>query len=513
MILQMFVLRKSLNNCTRHDLMTLYPSVTLISTELIPFAQTGGLGDMLDSLGRSLHSKGVPTSYILPRFSGIDTRSLHQVDVQTKVIHNSEITARIFRGRHPSGIPVYFIDIPNFFDRPALYGEHGEGYPDNAIRFIAFSQFAMEVAKAFTSPNILHCHDWQSAMIPVYIKTLYANDPYWQKIRSLFTIHNLAYQGVFPPSDFAITGIPPSCFSNGFLEFYGQLNMMKGALVTADGITTVSPTYAQEILTPEFGCSLEGLLRSRQTHLRGILNGIVTTEWNPTTDRLLPARYSAKDLSGKKICKQALQKEMNLPVRDDQWVVGMICRLAHQKGVDLAVPAITQLMDQPVQWILLGSGDPHLEESLSQLVAQHPDRVAVSSGFIPQLTHLIEAGSDFFMMPSRYEPCGYNQMYSQHYGTLPIVHNTGGLKDTVTDVSQDPSLGTGFTFQDATSDALRDCILRAIEFCGNRKNMETVMKRAMVRDFSCEKTGEEYVAFYQNLLSSAPSPLPFQYHI
>lgn len=479
-----------------------YPSVTLISSELIPFAQTGGLGDMLDSLGQALFTEGVPTTYIMPRFSGIDVTSLLQVDEQRKIIGGEEITARIFKGKHPSGIPTYFIDIPRFYDRPTLYGEHGEGYADNAIRFIAFSQFAMDVAKAFTTPAILHCHDWQTAMIPIYLKTTLANDPYWKKIRCLFTIHNLAYQGVFPATDFAMTGLLPECFSNELLEFYGQLNLMKGALITADGITTVSRTYAQEILTPEFGCGLDGLLNVRQAHLRGILNGIEPREWNPEIDPYLPARYSVKDLSGKKTCKQALQKELNLPVRDDRLIVGMICRLADQKGIDLAVSAINQLAEQPVQWVLLGSGDPHLEESLRQLVATYPDRVTVCSGFIPRLSHLIEAGSDLFMMPSRYEPCGYNQMYSQHYGTLPIVRATGGLKDTVIDVSQDPKNGTGFVFQDATADALRDCILRAIQFCGNQKSMETVMKRAMIRDFSWGKSVKEYIAFYQDLLAS-----------
>lgn len=491
--------------------MTHYPSVTLVSTELIPFAQTGGLGDMLDSLGQALQTSGVPTTYILPRFAGIDVRPMRQVDEQRRVIHGEEITALIFKGQHPAGIPAYFIDIPKFFDRPALYGEHGEGYADNAIRFIAFSQFAMDVAKAFTAPDIIHCHDWQSAMIPTYMKTLYANDPYWHKVRCLFTVHNLAYQGVFPASDFALTGLPPECFSNALLEFYGRVNLMKGALLAADGITTVSPTYAQEILTPEFGCGLDDLLRYRKVHLRGILNGIEPREWNPEIDPYLPARYSVKDLSGKKICKQALQKELKLPVRDDRLVIGMICRLADQKGIDLAVSAITQIADQPVQWVLLGSGDPHLEESLRQLVATYPDRVAVCSGFIPRLSHLIEAGSDLFMMPSRYEPCGYNQMYSQHYGTLPIVRATGGLKDTVIDVSLDPKNGTGFVFQDASADALRDCILRAIQFCGNPKAMQAAMKRAMIRDFSWGKSVKEYIAFYQNLLASPPSQLPTQH--
>lgn len=488
----MFVLRNQHNNCTRSDFMTHYPSVTLIASELIPFAQTGGLGDMMDSLGRALHAEGVPTTCILPLFAGIDTRPLQQVGV-----HDA---ARIFKGSHPAGIPTYFIDIPHFFDRPTLYGEHGEGYPDNAIRFITFSTVAMAVARKFTAPDILHCHDWQTAMIPIYLKTLFAADPVWQRTRCLFTIHNLAYQGVFPATDFALTGLPPDCFSSEFLEFYGQLNLLKGAIIAADGITTVSPTYAQEILTPEFGCGLDGLLRMRLPHLRGILNGIEPHEWNPAIDPHLPARYSTQDLSGKMTCKRALQKELGLPIRDDRLVIGMICRLADQKGIDLAVSAITQLADQPVQWVLLGSGDPHLEESLRQLVAHYPDRVVVCSGFIPRLSHLIEAGSDLFMMPSRYEPCGYNQMYSQHYGTLPIVRATGGLKDTVIDVLQDPERGTGFVFQEASADALRDCILRAIQFCGNRGAMEATMKRAMIRDFSWGKSVKEYITFYQDLL-------------
>ncbi len=491
--------------------MTHYPPITLIASELIPFAQTGGLGDMLDSLGRALAAEGAPITYILPRFAGIDLGPLQLVDEQSLRLNIEDVTARIYKGSHPSGILTYFIDIPQFFDRLALYGEHGQGYADNAVRFIAFSRLAMAVAKAFTSPAILHCHDWQTAMIPVYLKTLYAHDPRWQGVRCLFTVHNLAYQGVFPAADFALTGLAPGYFND--LEFYGQMNLLKGALVTADGITTVSPTYADEIMTPEFGCGLDGVLRHRKMDIRGILNGIAPNEWNPATDPHLPARFSAQDIKGKKICKRVLQQELNLPVRDDRLVVGMICRLADQKGVDLAISAISQLAVQPVQWVLLGSGDPHLEEGLRRLVDKLPDRVAVCSGFIPRLSHLIEAGSDLFMMPSRFEPCGYNQMYSQHYGTLPIVRATGGLKDTVIDVLRDPVHGTGFVFQEATSEALRDCILRAIQFCGNRNTMETVMRRAMGRDFSWGKSVKDYITFYKDLLDSPPSPFPIRRHI
>lgn len=473
-----------------------YTSVVLITPELLPFAQTGGLGDMLDSLGPALQSSGVATSYILPKYKSISTKDMEDLG-------NCDGT-RIWRGRHPSGIATYFIDIPQFFDRLGLYGEHGHDYPDNLARFAAFARAALETIRTHIGPtSIIHCHDWQTAMVPLLLKTVYAKDPLLQKSRTIFTIHNLGYQGIFPAEQFAITGLPAHCFSEQ-LEYYGKMNLLKGAILSADGITTVSPSYAQEVLTTELGYGLDGVLSRRSGQFRGILNGINTHEWDPQNNANIPARFSANDLSGKKICKRALQKKMGLPEVESTLVIGMICRLVSQKGVDLVIDAIPYFNHLPVQWILLGNGEEALEKKLTALAARYPQQVSVLIGFHAELSHLIEAGSDLFLMPSRYEPCGYNQMYSQRYGTLPIARATGGLKDTVIDLLTHPETGTGFVFQNATREALSDCILRAVQFCGNREQKEAAMRRAMMRDFSWSNSVKQFISFYQDILSQPP---------
>lgn len=471
--------------------------VVLIASELIPFAQTGGLGDMLGSLGPALQDQGVPVSYILPRYRDILTDPL--LDLGT--ISN----AHILKGRHPRGMDIYFIDIPSFFDRAALYGEGGHDYPDNLARFAAFSRIAIEVIRQFIpTASVVHCHDWQSSLVPVYLKTLYSKDLAFKKLRTLLTIHNLGYQGLFPAEQLAVTGLDARYFSPELLEFYGQINLLKAGILTADGISTVSPSYAQEILTPELGYGLEGILQMRDGQLRGIQNGIDIIDWNPQRDNHLPNPYSAKDTSGKKLCKQFLQREMKLPERSGCIVIGMICRLVPQKGVDLVLEVIPRLLDLPIQWVFLGSGDSELESQLAAIAAAHPHQIKINVGFHPRLPHLIEAGSDFFLMPSRYEPCGYNQMYSQRYGTLPIVRATGGLKDTVRDITQFPENGTGFVFLEPTAEALHACILHAVTFYGNGVERTKAIQRAMSIDFSWARSVKLFLDFYQELLSHPP---------
>lgn len=484
-------------NTTKHSIdMSDYTSVVLITPELLPFAQTGGLGDMLESLGPTLQDSGLATTYILPKYQCIATEGLEDL--------GTIVSARIWRGRHPSRITTYFVDIPTFFDRPGLYGEHGQDYPDNFLRFAAFARAAIETIRTHIGPSdIIHCHDWQTAMVPLLLKTVYTSDPIFRNSRTIFTIHNLGYQGIFPAEEFASSGLPPHCFQT-LLEYYGKMNLLKGAILSADGITTVSPSYAQEVLTPELGYGLDGVLSSRSHHFRGILNGINTHEWDPQHNPNLPAPYSASDLSGKKLCKRALQERMGLPKSDDIIVISMICRLVSQKGVDLVIEAVPSLSHLPIQWVLLGNGEAALEKKLTALAAQYPQQVSATIGFHAELSHIIEAGSDLFLMPSRYEPCGYNQMYSQHYGTLPIARATGGLKDTVIDVSLHPTTGTGFVFHDTTALALRDCILRAVQFCGKREQKEAAMRRAMMRDFSWRNSVKQFISFYQEILSHAP---------
>ncbi len=471
--------------------------VVLIASELVPFAQTGGLGDMLGSLGPALQDQGVPVSYILPRYRDVETAPLQDLGT----IDN----ARILKGKHPRGIDIYFIDIPEFFDRPSLYGEGGHDYPDNLARFAAFSRVAIEVIRRYLPTSaIVHCHDWQTALVPIYLKTLFAQDPAFKDIRTLLTIHNLGYQGLFPADQLSCIGLAPHYFSPELLEYYGQINLLKAGILAADGITTVSPSYAQEILTSELGYGLEGILQMRNGQLRGIQNGIDIIDWDPQHDDHLPTAYSAKDPSGKKLCKQFLQHEMTLPEDPDAIVIGMICRLVHQKGVDLVLDVLPQLLDLPIQWVFLGSGDSELESRLAAVAAAHPQKIKISVGFHLRLPHLIEAGSDFFLMPSRYEPCGYNQMYSQRYGTLPIVRATGGLKDTVSDITQFPNSGTGFVFKDPTAEALHACILRAVHFYGNASQRAKAIRRAMSIDFSWARSVKLFMNFYNELLSHPP---------
>lgn len=464
-------------------------SVALISPELAPLAQTGGLGDMLHSLGPALHSQGVSVSYILPRYRQIARDELEDLGTLGP--------ARILRGRHPSGIPIFFVDIPALFNRDGIYGEHAQDYPDNLSRFTGFARAAIDIMRTqFPAPDIIHCHDWPTALVPLLLRTAFANDVAFRTSRSIFTIHNLGYQGIFPASQLAEADLPPRCLE--FLEYFGQINLLKGGILASDGITTVSPNYAREVLTPELGYGLDGVLNSRSSVFRGILNGINPHDWDPRYNAGLPAHYSTEDLSGKKICKEALQKQFGLAEDRDKLIIGMICRLAWQKGADLVMDVIPGLAHLPLQWVLLGNGDPALEDRMCRLAQQFPGQVSATIGFHAELSHLIEAGSDLFVMPSRYEPCGYNQMYSQRYGTLPIARATGGLKDTIHNITS-PETGTGFLFEEATARALHDCILRAVQFCGNCDHKEAAMRRAMAQDFSWENSVRQFEDFYQEI--------------
>jgi starch synthase len=417
------------------------------------------------------------------------------------------VSAVVEEGRLPgSDVQVFTIGHDPFFARRGLYGEAGADYPDNLERFAFFCRAALELLLAFAkvsrwTPDVLHAHDWQAALSVVYLKSLYAKRPEFRKLGTLLTVHNLGYQGLFPKTAFAQTGLGADLFTPKTLEFYGQVNLLKGGLVFADLLTTVSPTYSREIQTPEFGAGLDGVLRERQDRLSGVVNGIDVEVWNPATDSHLPAHYSPSDLAGKRLCKEALQRELALPVRDVP-LLAVISRFTPQKGLDLVAAVLPELMRLDVQVALLGTGDPSLELQFQSFHMRYPDKIGVRIGFDDALAHAIEAGADLFLMPSRYEPCGLSQLYSLRYGTVPVVRKTGGLADTVvayTPQTAAEGRATGFAFTDATPEALLTTILLALRVYADRAEWKTLMTAGMATDVSWTRSAETYAALYQRV--------------
>ena len=389
------------------------------------------------------------------------------------------------------------IDCPPLYGRKGLYGESGVDYPDNHIRFAVFCRAALGVARNLFRCDILHCHDWQSGLVPTFLKSSYATDPTFFGSKTLFTIHNLGYQGLFPPTAVAEAGIDPSLYRPGALEFFGRVSYIKGGIEFADALNTVSPTYAREIQTPELGFGLDGALRARAAVLSGILNGVDYREWSPDVDPLLPAHYSVDDLSGKAVCKDHLLREFGLPGEaTERPLIGIVSRFTRQKGADLIAEAATAIVDAGAYIAALGSGEPEYEEIFQRMAVEFPGRIAVRVGFDNRLAHLVEAGADLFLMPSRYEPCGLNQIYSLRYGTVPVVRATGGLDDTI-------DSETGFKFAGYSSEALLGAVREALEAFGDREAWRERMRRGMKRDFSWNASAAQYSALYRRLLGGA----------
>jgi len=403
------------------------------------------------------------------------------------------------------GVTLAFLADEILYARDSLYvGAEGRDYPDNVARFAFLCRAVLEhYLSAGTAPDIFHVNDWQTALIPVYLNTIYRR-PALASARSLLTIHNLAYQGRFAAPQLFATGLDWSVFHTGALEFFGDLNLLKGGMVYADALSTVSPSYAEEIQQPEFGNGLDGVLRAHRDKLSGILNGIDIARWNPRTDRLLPARYDAGDLRGKGACKRALQERMGLPADADRFLLGAISRFDAQKGIPLIADAIDTVAPLPVQLVVLGSGDAAIEARVRELAADRPGQVAVEIGFDEGLAHLIEAGADAFLMPSAYEPCGLNQMYSQRYGTVPIVHATGGLRDTVSDYSPErlrTGTASGFAFSRFDALHLTHAVLRAWHlYTAEPASWRRLQEIVMALDHSWETSASEYVALYESLV-------------
>jgi starch synthase len=482
--------------------------VAFVASEAVPFAKTGGLGDVLGALPRAVERLGHTASVFLPCYRRVRSAgpALAPLPVTLRIpVGPQLVEGRIYESRLPgSNVAVYLIDQPRYFDRDGLYGQHGRDYDDNCERFVFFNRAVLETIPVLgLAPEIIQCNDWQTGLIPVYLKTVYQHVPALAAIGSLFTIHNLAYLGLFGQWDMALTGLDWRLFNWRQLEFHGRLCFMKAGLVFADMISTVSPTYASEILTPRFGWGLEGLIRDRQADLRGIANGIDMDLWNPSTESMLAERYDAASVMvGKPVCKAWLQRRAGLGVRADVPLFAQIGRLDFQKGWDLVAAVAHRLLERDVQLVVLGEGHPRYHDLLEDLARRYAGKFWAYLGFSDELAHQIEAGADLFLMPSLFEPCGLSQLYSLAHGTVPVVRATGGLADTVVDANpQTLADGTanGFVFTEALPEALWDAIDRALTLWPNRELWLKLMQAGMSADWSWARRAREYVELYREI--------------
>jgi starch synthase len=473
--------------------------VLFVASECAPFAKTGGLADVVGALPKALRPLGIDVRVAMPLYAGMPWNDLEVLDGFLSVpMWWGEARARVRVGKLPeSDVPLYALEYNRYFDRPYLYGPPADGYHDNLERFTFLSRGSLELCKALGFyPDVIHCNDWQAALVPMFINTVEWMQPL-HAAATIYSIHNLAYQGVFDGGGMFITGLGREHYNPGELEHFGAMNLTKGALYHSTLLGTVSPTYAREIQTGAYGCGLDGVLASRSGDLVGILNGIDVDEWNPAVDRHLPARFDVDDISGKAACKAALQKEAGFPVRPDVPVLGVVGRLTPQKGFDVLAHALDRILGWDVQLVLLGTGDPDAERFFAWADAHHGDRFRAWLRFDNGRAHRIEAGSDFFLMPSRFEPCGLNQMYSLRYGTLPIVRATGGLVDTVANYEEHSGGGTGFMFGDLHPDSLANTIGWAVSTWYDRpQHIEAMRRRAMVQDFSWARAARDYRDLY-----------------
>lgn len=487
--------------------------ILFVSSEVDPFAKTGGLADVAGALPKTLAELGHDVRVTLPRYRSIngntfnlrDTAELKNIEVPIDSRIELGSVQTLAKNSTNGSVSYYFIQNQKYFDRDGMYVDSRTktDFADNDERFIFFSRSILEMVRRLEwKPDIIHCNDWQSGLLPVYLKILYKDDPILGDVKSIFTIHNVAYQGKFPPDTTAKAGLPSSVFTPEGIEFYGQTNFLKAGIVFTDAITTVSETYAKEICSsPEFGYGMEGILNHRRNNLYGILNGIDYSIWNPEIDPLISSKYSVKNLKGKLADKKALQEKFELTVDESIPLIGVISRLADQKGFDLLGAIAEHLMSLDLQLVILGTGEPKYHELFQRLHNEHPDKTGIYLGFHNELAHLIEAGSDMFLMPSRYEPCGLNQMYSLKYGTVPIVRATGGLDDTIDDFDPAAKKGTGFKFGPYDPQEFLKAIQRALELYPNKPLWKTLMMNGMKKDFSWTASAIKYVNLYRALVN------------
>jgi starch synthase len=470
--------------------------ILFVASEGLPFSKTGGLADVVEALPKALVAQGHEVAVVLPRSRG--TEAAVVIPSLTVPMGGARLRfPAIADGAVLGGVRYFFVDDPAYFDREGLYGSGGKDYPDNPERYAEFCRAAIEVAKQTWPADVFHCHDWQTALVPVLLRTSYNDDPLVKNIPVVFTIHNMGYHGQFPRDVLGRVGLPPTVFHPEGMEFYGSVNFLKGGLVYSDYLTTVSRKYAQEIQTKEFGYGLEGVARKRANRLVGILNGVDYTAWNPAKDELIAANYSAKDLSGKQVCKQDLLQVFGLPQEHLGPVIGIVSRFVDQKGFDLIAEKAHELMKEDLVLVVLGTGDRKYEKLFSALAAAYPGRVGLKIAYDNALAHKVEAGADMFLMPSRYEPSGLNQMYSLKYGTVPIVRATGGLDDSIEPFDVEHGTGTGFKFYEYSGEALLYALRQALHHYLDQGIWKRIQLNGMAKDFSWKGPAGQYANLYE----------------
>jgi starch synthase len=465
----------------------------MVAGEATPFIKTGGLADVLGALPAALRGRGEDVAVVLPWYRDSVVNDSRLVLDQFPIwLGKTAYPVRV----HVStvrGVPYYLVECLPLFDRDGVYVTEEGDFADNHVRYAVLSRAALAVARWVFRPDIFHCHDWQAGLVPVYLRNSLAGDPVFLGVKVLLTLHNLGYQGLFPAAALGQMGLDSSVFHFNGLEFFGKVNVLKGGIVYSDGLSTVSKAYAREIQTPEYGHGMDGLLASRSNVLTGILNGADYSEWNPETDRHIAANYSSRQLAGKRVCKRELVAEFGLPPEAlDRPLVGMVSRLAGQKGFDLIEEAAAALADSNLSLVALGTGDARYEKLLVDLARDFPSKFAVKVAYDEALAHRIEAGADIFLMPSRYEPCGLSQIYSLRYGTVPVVRATGGLDDTI-------DRTTGFKFQEYSAEAMLAALRSALEMYGDPDQWKSMMLGGMARDYSWAASAGEYSALYSHL--------------
>lgn len=473
----------------------------MVASEAHPFAKTGGLAEVLGALPAALARLGHDVTVLLPQYRGIDlpgaTTTRHAFALAGRTVAVAFVEKRL-----DNGVRAVLVDEPELYDREGLYGAHGRDYPDNGWRFAVLSRAALEYARMTgRRPSILHAHDWQTGLMSVYQKMLFSSDPIVGGVPSVFTIHNIAFQGVFGTSALPALGLGQELLDINALEYWGHISFLKGGVNFSEKITTVSPTYALEILTPEYGFGMEGVLQRRRDDLLGILNGIDTDRWNPAADAFVASHFSRADLSGKQGAREQLLEELQLPADPERTrpIIGVISRLTDQKGFDLVAAAAHELMSLDATWTMLGSGEGRYEHLWRTMAARYPDRVSATIGFDERLAHLIEAGADIFLMPSRFEPCGLNQMYSLRYGTVPVVRGTGGLQDVVRDETEPGA--NGFKFSDYNAGAMVAALRRALDAYREPARWQALQHTGMEQDFSWDVSAREYVKVYRSTIA------------
>lgn len=488
-------------------------NVLFLSSEVFPFAKTGGLADVASALPQALKEIGHEVRLAIPRYGFVNERKfriheiirLKDIDIPIgKKVAKLNVKSSFLIGERTK-VQIYFIDSAEFFGRQGIYQDPKtkKDYPDNDERFIFYSRGIFEILKRLGwAPHIIHCNDWQSGLVPVYLKKIYSKDPFFKNVKTVFTIHNVAYQGNFPKETFQKSGLPDDVFTPDGAEFYDKFSFMKAGIVYSDYVTTVSNTYSKEISgSEEYGCGMEGVLKKKKRAFSGIVNGIDYSLWNPDSDQFIPFKYSVKTIDAKVENKKYLLKRFNKKFDATIPLLGMVTRLVEQKGIDLLMDGFADLMKMNVQLILLGTGEKQYHTKLESLAKKYQDRFMLELGYNDELAHLIEGAADIFLMPSKFEPCGLNQLYSLKYGTIPIVRKTGGLADTVTEVNPQKGTGTGFFFEKYDSRDMLKAVSHAVNLFGDQKSWQKIMRNAMMQDYSWTSSAKQYEELYNKILN------------